>query len=122
MAKALFRNMMYDLFNRLASKRQRVIKDRQIELLKSLLSVESIDWHEFVSKSTPMYHRLKSPSQALQRDVLNLLNLGAVRIDKVSEGKWKIAVRLEWPSEITESAFFQKIKEMPKGKTYKFLP
>jgi Fic family protein len=122
MAKALFRNMMYDLFNRLATKRQRVIKDRQIELLKSLLSVESIDWHDFVSKSTLLYHQLKTPTQALERDVLNLLNLGAVRIDKVSEGKWKIAVRLEWPSEITESAFFQKIKEKPKGKTYKFLP
>jgi len=122
MAKALFRNMMYDLFNRLASKRQRVIKDRQIGLLKLLLNVDFMDWHEFVAKSVFIYSQLKNPDKALGRDVVNLINLGAVRIEKIEEGKWRVAARLEWPSEITESAFFQKIKEMPKGKTYQFLP
>jgi len=122
MAKALFRNMMYDLFNRLITKRQRVIKDRQIELLKLLLSVDSVDWHELTQKSVSIYAGIKNPGKAFQRDMSNLVNLGAVRIDKVAEKKWNVAVRLEWPSEITESAFFQKIKQMPKGKTYGFLP
>jgi len=122
MAKALFRNMMYDLFNRLITKRQRVIKDRQIELLKFLLSVDSVDWHELAQKSASIYAGIKNPGKAFQRDMSNLVNLGAVGIEKVAEKKWKVAVRLEWPSEITESAFFQKIKQMPKGKTYGFLP
>src|SRR5229473_850327 len=122
MAKALFRNMMYDLFNRLITKRQRVIKDRQIELLKFLLSVDSVDWHELAQKSVSIYAGVKNPGKAFQRDMANLVNLGAVRIEKVAEKKWRVAVRLEWPSEITESAFFQKIKQMPKGKTYGFLP
>ncbi len=122
MAKALFRNMMYDLFNRLITKRQRVIKDRQIELLKFLLSVDSVDWHELAQESASIYAGIKNPGKAFQRDMSNLVNLGAVRIERVAEKKWKVAVRLEWPSEITESAFFQKIKQMPKGKTYGFLP
>jgi Fic family protein len=122
MAKALYRNMMYDLFNRLVTKRARVIKDRQIELLKLLLDVDRMDWYAFIERSMPFYRGLKNPAKAIPRDVQNLLYLAAVRIDKVSDGKWTIAVRLEWPSEITESAFFAKIKELPKGKTYKFLP
>lgn len=122
MAKALFRNMMYDLFNRLITKRQRVIKDRQIEILKLLLSMDSVDWHELLQKTSMIYAGIKNPTKAFVRDMANLANLGAVRIEKVAEKKWKVAVRLEWPSEITESAFFEKIKQMPKGKTYGFLP
>lgn len=122
MAKALYRNMMYDLFNRLVTNRARVIKDRQIELLKLLLGVDYMDWKDFFAKAVPFYKSLKNPSKAILRDVTNLQHLGAAQVDRVSEGKWKIAVRLEWPSEITESAFFAKIKELPKGKTYRFPP
>jgi hypothetical protein len=50
------------------------------------------------------------------------MNLGAIRIEKVAENQWNVSVRLEWPSEITESEFFEKIKHMPKGKTFPFLP
>ena len=39
-SKALFRNMMFDLFNRLKSTRQRVLAERQIALLKVLLKKE----------------------------------------------------------------------------------
>jgi hypothetical protein len=122
MAKALFRNMMYDLFNRLITKRQRVIKDRQIEVLKMLLSADFIDWHELFQKSTAVYSGIKNPGKAFQRDMANLRNLGAISIERVGEKKWRVAVRLEWPTEITESTFFEKIKQMPKGKTYGFLP
>ncbi len=44
MERALFRNMMYDLFNRLQSTRRRDIKDRQIAVLKLSLGVDKIDY------------------------------------------------------------------------------
>jgi Fic family protein len=122
MAKALFRNMMYDLFNRLENTRKRVIKDRQIELLKLLLDVEEIDWHQFVEKIRPIYGKFKSPGKALRRDVAGLMVLNAIDITKLEENRWKIFIKLEWPSQITESDFFEKIKKLPKGKTYSFLP
>jgi hypothetical protein len=81
-----------------------------------------VDWHELLQKSNAIYAGVKNPVKAFQRDMSNLLNLGAIRIERVGEKKWKVSVRLEWPSEITESAFFHKIKQMPKGKTCGFLP
>ena len=122
MERALFRNTMYDLFNRLESTRKRVIKDRQIELLKVLLEVEKIDWTQFYQKVTVVYKNTASMSKTIGRDLNSLLQLGAIDIKKVGEGKWEIAIRPQWPQEITESDFFDKIKKMPKGKSYPFLP
>jgi Fic family protein len=121
MQKALFRNTMYDLFNRLESKRKRVIKERQIELLKILLAAEQMDWNEFVKVSASHYSGLKDWTKALIRDVNGLLTLKTVSIEKVAEQKWTIALRLEWPSEITESRFMELVRQMPKAKTHKFL-
>lgn len=122
MERALFRNMMYDLFNRLESTRKRVIKDRQIELLKVLLEVEKMDWSQFYQKVTVVYKNTPSMSKTIGRDLNSLLQLGAIEIKKIEEGKWDIAIRPQWPQEITESDFFDKIKKMPKGKSYPFLP
>jgi Fic family protein len=119
--KALFRNTMYDLFNRLESKRKRVIKERQIELLKILLAAEQMDWNEFVKASSRHYSGLKNWTTALSRDVNGLLTLKTVSIEKVAENKWTITLRLEWPSEITESRFMELVRQMPKAKTYGFL-
>lgn len=122
MERALFRNMMYDLFNRLQSKRTRVIKDRQIELLKILLEVEKIDWFQFIDKAKVHYKHVANVGKTLGRDINSLVQLGAIEIKKVGEKKWDISIRPQWPQEITESDFFEKIKKMPKGKTYPFLP
>jgi Fic family protein len=122
MERALFRNMMYDLFNRLESTRKRVIKDRQIELLKVLLEVEKIDWFQFYQKVEVVYKNTASMSKTIGRDLNSLIQLGAIQITKIEEGKWEIAIRPQWPQEITESDFFEKIKKMPKGKSYPFLP
>ncbi len=120
--RALFRNMMYDLFNRLQSTRKRVIKDRQIEILKMLLEVDKIDWQQFAVRMTVHYRNMKSPGKTFLRDIASLDKLGAIRITKVAEKKWDIAINSKWPQEITESDFFETLKNMPKGKTYKFLP
>jgi Fic family protein len=122
MERALFRNMMYDLFNRLESTRKRVIKDRQIELLKVLLEVDKMDWFQFYQKVELVYKNATNVGKTLGRDLNSLIQLRAIEIKKVGEGKWQIAIRPQWPQEITESDFFDKIKKMPKGKSYPFLP
>jgi Fic family protein len=122
MERALFRNMMYDLFNRLESTRKRVIKDRQIALLKILLEVEKIDWYQFVEKARVHYKSVANVNKTLIRDIRSLIQLRAIEITKIAENKWDVGIRPQWPQEITESDFFEKIKKMPKGKTYPFLP
>ena len=122
MERALFRNMMYDLFNRLESKRKRVIRDRQIALLKILLEVEKMDWAQFIEKARGHYRSMASVDKALGRDILSLVQLGAIEVNQVGEKKWEVGIRPQWPQEITESAFFEKTRKMPTGKTYPFLP
>ncbi len=122
MERALFRNMMYDLFNRLQSTRKRVIKDRQIAVLKVLLEVDKIDWYQLVEKVAIHYKGMANVSKTLTRDMASLAELGAISIRKVGEKKWDVAIRPQWPQEITESDFFEKIRKMPKSKTYPFLP
>jgi Fic family protein len=119
--KALFRNTMYDLFNRLESTRKRVIKDRQIEILKLLLEVDQVGWQEFVAKIRPHYTRVKNFEKALFRDLSSLEDLRTISFDKVGKDRWVVSIRLEWPSEISESDFFEKIKALPKAKTFRFL-
>ncbi len=120
-SKELFRNLMYDLFNRLKTPRQRVIAQRQMEILKILLDVEVADWQKLAAQLQPTYRELKNPTKAIVRDVNNLSGLGAIRVEKVSEGQFRLSVRLEWPTEITETAFFQKLRELPKAKSHSFL-
>ncbi len=120
-SKELFRNLMYDLFNLLRTPRQRVIAQRQIVILKILLGAESIEWQELMRQLTPTYKRLKNPIKAMVRDVNNLSSLGAVSVEEFGERQFRLKVRLEWPTEITETAFFEKLRKLPKAKSHSFL-
>ena len=115
MEHALFRNMMYDLFNRLQSKRTRVIKDRQIELLEMLLEVEKIDWYQFLDRAKVHYKHVANFSKTLGRDIGSLVQLGASEINKVGDKKWNVGIRPQWPQEVTESDSFEKIKKDAQG-------
>ena len=119
-SKALFRNLVYDLFNRLKTPRKRVIAKRQIKILTLLLD-RNMTSQELVNAMAPNYSSLKNPDSALIRDVRGLLQLGAVDARRVSDEDFEFFVRLEWPREITETEFFKRIKEMPKAKTHGFL-
>ena len=120
MQVVLFRNMMYELFNRLDSPRKRVIKERQIELLKFLLEVETMDWHDLRRKMEPYYAKVANSHRTIVRDVNGLIHLGAVAVNETSKGKYSMSARLQWPQEITESDFFTKVNMLPKGKTHSF--
>jgi Fic family protein len=122
LSKALFRDQMYNLFNRLMSTRKRVIAERQIKMLALLLERE-MTGDEFYEAILPFYSALKNPEKARSRDVSSLLALGALGCRKIPPGTsgYEFFARLEWPTEITETEFFRIINEMPKAKTHSFL-
>jgi len=120
-AKVLYKSTMFELFKRLKSPKKRLIAERQMEILKLLLEVESMDYHAFWKRIKGVYEKLKDPGSAMIRDLNNLIYLKAINIKKISEDQYNLSVRLEWPKEITESDFFAKIKTLPKAKTLSFL-
>jgi Fic family protein len=120
-ARALFRNLMYDLFNRLRTPRKRVMKERHIEILKLLLNTDVMDLEELTERTKIHYHSLGNARKALIRDINYLIGLRAIGFTKLTNNKYDLFVRLEWPAEITETEFFQRVKQMPKAKTHTFL-
>jgi len=117
--KALYRNLMYDLFNRLMSPRKRVIADRQIAILNLLLEDE-MELGRLMDLTHRHYSNLKNPSTAMVRDLNALLGLRAIWY-RHEAGKYTFFVRLEWPSELSETELFMRIERMPTAKTHSFL-
>lgn len=119
LSKALFRNMMNDLFKRLKSPRKRVIAERQVEILNILLENDEMTLADLIRQTARLYFSLGNPSRGISRDMDALIELGAVRVRTDSE-KVYIQINLEWPSQITESRFFEVIKQLPKAKPHSF--
>jgi Fic family protein len=122
-SKELFRNLMFDFFTRLKTPRKRVIAERQIEILKLLLSHDGVEWTEVTKRMLPLY-RVKNPLKALVRDVNSLGTLGAIWVERIGEGagiRFRLGVRLQWPTEVTETEFFEQLRKLPKSKTHSFL-
>ena len=121
-AKELFRNLAIDLFTRLKTQRKRVIAERQMAILKVLLDEERIEWVRLIERLRQDYSGLKNPVRALVRDVNYLQGLKALAVTKDEDERYWLNVRLEWPTEITESTFFSMVRKMPTAKTHSFLP
>lgn len=122
-SKALFRDVMYDLFGRLQSERKRVIAQRQIEILKLLLRKDSMELKDLIAATRQFYSTLKNPAHALVRDLRQLEYLKAVTFRQDADNDlWWVDLRLDWPTEITQTAFFQQVKSFPKAKTSPLLP
>jgi len=121
-SKELFRNLMFDLFTRLKTPRKRVLQDRQLEILKILLAEEQIEWTALIERMRTHYN-VKNPIKALVRDVNALTALQAVWVHKISDAppRFLVGVRLEWPTEVTETEFFERVRKLPKAKTHSFL-
>lgn len=119
MQRALYRDTMYSLFNRLETKRKRVIGERQIEVLKILLETDEVPMTQFLARTLPFYSAKKFSNLAFQRDISQLLDLGAIQIRHGEP--MTISANLDWPQQIDEGDFMRKIKAMPKGKSFKFL-
>ena len=119
--KAVFRNVMYDLFGRLESTRKRVLAARQINMLKLLLEHVEMKPIDVFQRLFMYYQPLKNPGTAFVRDISGLLNLHAIIDREDLEGNMNISVNLDWPKEITESDFMQRIKKLPKARTIKII-
>ncbi|MEW5981106.1 MAG: Fic family protein [Acidobacteriota bacterium] len=121
LTKALFRNTMTDLFGRLRSPRKRVMSARHVQILSMLLDGGPRSLGQLALDSRHAY-AVKNPMKALMRDLGYLVRLQAIHATRPEGAQdLEIAVNLDWPSEITETEFFRRVKEMPKGKVYGFL-
>ncbi len=118
--KAVFRNTMYDLFGRLKSPKRRVIAKRQLEILKQLLSEQEMDLDSLLAATEAHYRELKNPNRAAFRDLNELLHLGAIRAGPEGDG-YTVSLDLDWPTEIRESEFSERLKRLPRAKTHSFL-
>lgn len=120
-SKELFRNLVHDLFGRLKTPRKRVIAERQQKILMILLDNE-LDLMKLVEQTASTYSPLKNPVKALIRDLNDLIVLGAVSARKEKDpGQWAVGVNLQWPTTITETEFFKKLRELPRAKTNAFV-
>jgi len=127
-SKEIFRNLMHDLFTRLESTRKRVIVKRQLMLLERLLSIEGrIELNDLISVALGDYNTRKNPYNAMIRDLNRLYDLGAISIEKENRAdaskrvNYYIHVKLDWPTTITETQFFEYLDHLPKAKTHRFL-
>lgn len=123
----VFRGLIHDLFGRLRTPRKRVIAKRQIAILEHLLAFTEADWYLFFGECLRLYTDVKNPAKALLRDVNHLIALGTIAFrPEPGAGKnperFTVWARLDWPSEITETEFFQKVSSMPRAKGTLFIP
>lgn len=120
LAKALYRNTVTDLFGRLASPRKRVMSSRHVQLLDLLLDQNEMTLVEIAAR-TRHFYTVKNPHKALVRDLNYLIQLQAMTATRLPEDKgFLLAINLAWPTQITETEFFRRVKEMPKGKLFGF--
>lgn len=119
--KVVFRNLMYDLFNRLQTPRKRVVAERQLAILRVLLDSYPIEIKALYHRVIQKYENLKTPAQAFLRDLSGLEEIRAIEANRKPSDTWEIKPRLEWPQEITETDFLKRIKSLPKAKSYSFL-
>ncbi len=127
MQRALYRDTMYSLFNRLETQRKRVIGERQVELLKILLEFDELTAIDLMQKAKAHYISLEHWEKAIDRDIFSLVDLKAVNLTQAFPfaatiiDKDLLSINLDWPQEIDEGEFLRRMKTMPKGKTFKFL-
>lgn len=118
--KALFRDVMLDLFGRLESPRKRVMARRQVELLRLLLERDAIPMGEFLQAAVPIYAGLKSWPKIFLRDIFHLKRLGAMSSQPAPAGRPEqeasYVINLDWPTQITETEFFERVKNLAKAR------
>ena len=116
--KALFRDVMHDLFGRMKTKRKRVIAKRQVEILNVLLE-SNYEFGDLWDKCDPLYVGLKAPDKAFVRDFVQLDRYGAIQVRREDQ---QVAINLDWPTQITETEFYAKSQQLPMAKTGAFGP
>ena len=107
--RTLFRQFAQSLFGQLRSPRRRVLAERQLQVLESLLDSPTLDITDLHHLAAGEYRNLKYPRRAWLRDFINLLVIGAIRIDE----KGTVTLNLNWPQELSESELLRIYENLP---------
>ena len=118
--KELYLNLAQSLYSHLKTPKKRVIAERQLEIIRVLLRREEeggIDSRDLIRETALHYANLKFPIRGLARDLHSLLGLDAISMERTGDNTWIIKARLDWPTRMTETDLFKRLKELPKAKT-----
>jgi Fic family protein len=119
--KALYRNTVTDLFGRLKSPRKRVMSGRQVQILNLLLDQGDLTLDDLATRTAHVY-AVRNPHKALVRDLNLLIQVGAISARRLKDRPgFLLSVELDWPTKITETEFFRRVRLLPKGKVHGFL-
>ena len=109
--RTLFREFATSLFGQLRSPRRRVLAERQLKILGSLLDGGgSMGLDDMGNRAFVHYQGLKFPARALVRDLIGLLDLSAITYDSAAN---RVAVNLDWPQQSSESELLERYEKMP---------
>ena len=107
--RTLFRQFAQSLFGQLRSPRRRVLAERQLHILEALLDSPTPDTGDLFFRTVGEYRTLKYPGRAWSRDIINLQDIGAIRIDE----NGTIAPDLDWPQQLSESELLHRYENLP---------
>ena len=106
--RILFREFARSLFGRLRNPRRRVLVERQLKILETLLDSSPMGLVALFSATLPHYQNLKHKDSAQVRDIVGLLQLNAIAFD----GE-RVNVNLDWPQQHSESELLEQYENMP---------
>ena len=107
--RTLFRQFAQSLFGQLRSPRRRVLAERQLQVLESLLDSPTQDITDLLHHTVGEYRSLRYPRRAWVRDFINLMDIGAVTTDE----NGTVALNLNWPQELSESELLHRYENLP---------
>ncbi len=122
-SKELYRSMMHDFYTRLSG-RTRVLGERHLVLANYLLRNGKTEFLSLMKALEAAYKAVRNPRLTIVRDINHLQQLGAVLVtlrQGAPERTYDIQALLDWPQKITETEFYEKVKNMPKAKADAFL-
>ena len=106
--KILFREFARSLFGQLRSPRRRVLADRQLQILDSLLDSGPVELRDLIDNTQGNYRELKYGLRAHIRDVIGLIQLEAIEFNG-----GLIQANLEWPEQFSQSELLDRYEDMP---------
>jgi Fic family protein len=124
-SKSLYRDVMSQMYGRLSSTRKRALAKRQVSILERLVD-KDVPWNLTILYNSVEsdYRGLNSIGKAFVRDINHLSELKAIVVTRVSHqpgghvwDAYQVEVRLEWPTEITETEFYSQMSRLPTAKT-----
>ena len=106
--RILFREFAGSMFGQLHSPRRRALGTRQLNILEMMLDDTTIQMRSIL----PLYQALKHPDRAVVRDLVALLELGAIIWDK-SDAQSQFKLNWDWPQQFSESELIARYEDLP---------